>query len=113
MFSLRSLQSFVTVVTKFEVDNVIEGFSGKRVLGILLKAELCQEYSKFRMQFCLRVLNNVLHAFFPSSLLPISDKIITYAKKQIFPRESSEDHLLNEKQKKPFVLLSDEVTIIP
>ena len=35
-----------------------------------------------------------------------------YAKKHIFPRAFSGDLLLNEKQKKPFVLLSDEVTII-
>ena len=35
-----------------------------------------------------------------------------YAKKHIFPRASSRDLLLNEKQKKPFVLLNDEVTII-
>ena len=63
VFSLRSLQSFVTVVTKFEVDNVIEGFGGKRALCILLKTELCQKRSKFGMQFCLHVLNNVLHVF--------------------------------------------------
>ena len=35
-----------------------------------------------------------------------------YAKKHIFPRASSRDLLLNEKQKKPFVSLNDEVTII-
>ena len=34
-------------------------------------------------------------------------------RKNIFPRASSGDLLLDEKQKKPFVLLSDEVTIIP
>ena len=62
----------------------IEGFGGKRALGFLLKSELCQKRSKFRMQFCLH----------------------------IFPREFSGDLLLNEKQKKPFVSLSDEVTII-
>ena len=42
---------------------VIEGFGGKRALGILLKIELCQKHSKFPMQFCLGVLNNVLHVF--------------------------------------------------
>ena len=40
---------------------ITEGFGGKRVLGILRKIELCQKHSKFRMQFCLGVLNNVLH----------------------------------------------------
>ena len=41
----------------------IEGFGGKRALGILRKIELCQKRSKFRMLFCLGVLNNVLHVF--------------------------------------------------
>ena len=41
--------------------SLIEGFGGKRALGFLLKRELCQKRSKFRMQFCLRVSNNVLH----------------------------------------------------
>ena len=41
----------------------IEGFGGKRALGILRKIELCQKRSKFRMQFSLGVLNNVLHVF--------------------------------------------------
>ena len=44
---------------------IIEGFGGKRTLVILRKIELCQKCSKFRMQFCLGVLNNVLHVFFP------------------------------------------------
>ena len=42
---------------------VNEGFGGKRALGILRKIEHCQKRSKFRMQFCLGVLNNVLHVF--------------------------------------------------
>ena len=41
----------------------IEGFGGKRAVGILRKIELCQKRCKFRMQFCLGVLNNVLHVF--------------------------------------------------
>ena len=41
----------------------IEGFGGKRALGFLLKSELCQKRFKFRIQFCLRVSNNVLHVF--------------------------------------------------
>ena len=41
----------------------IEGFGGKRAVGILRKIELCQKRSKFRMQFCLGVLNNILHVF--------------------------------------------------
>ena len=40
-----------------------KGFGGKRALGILRKIELCQKRFKFRMQFCLGVLNNVLHVF--------------------------------------------------
>ena len=46
---------------------IIEGFGGKRALGILRKIELCQKRFKFRMQFCLGVLNNVLHVFFPET----------------------------------------------
>ena len=42
---------------------IIEGFGGKRALGFVLKIELCRKCSKFRMQFCLGVLNNVLHVF--------------------------------------------------
>ena len=42
---------------------LIEGFGGKRALGFLPKSELCQNHSKFRMQFCLGALNNVLHVF--------------------------------------------------
>ena len=48
------------------LDSVIEGFVGKRGLGILLKSELCWKHSKFCVQFCFRVLNNVLDVlFFP------------------------------------------------
>ena len=50
------------------------------------------------MQFCLGVLNNVLHVFFPEAC-SLFEIIITYAKKHIFPRASSRDLLLNEKQK--------------
>ena len=42
---------------------LIEGFGGKRVVGFLLKIELCRKRSKFRMQFCLGALNNVLYVF--------------------------------------------------
>ena len=42
---------------------IIEGFGGKRALGILLKSECCQNRSKFHMQFCLGALNNVLYVF--------------------------------------------------
>ena len=44
-------------------DLIFEGFGGKRALGFLLKSELCQKRSKFRMQFCLGALNNVLYVF--------------------------------------------------
>ena len=43
---------------------LIEGFGGKRALGFLLKLELCRKRSKFRMQFCLGALYNVLYVFF-------------------------------------------------
>ena len=47
------------------MPKTIEGFGGKRVLGFLRKSELCQNRSKFGMQFCLgTTLNNVLHIFF-------------------------------------------------
>ena len=46
-----------------ESNVIFEEFGGKRALGILRKIELCQKRSKFRMQFCLGVLNNVLHVF--------------------------------------------------
>ena len=46
-----------------EKEILIEGFRGKRALGFLLKSELCQKHSNFRMQFCLRVSNNVLLLF--------------------------------------------------
>ena len=39
------------------------------MLGFLLKSELCQKRSKFRMQFFLRVSNNVLHIFSLKSAL--------------------------------------------
>ena len=87
-----------------------EGFGGKRALGFLLKSELCQKRSKFGMQSCLCMLNNVLHVFclkFASFL-----EILRMQQKHIFPRASSGDLLLNVKQKKPFVSLNDEVTII-
>ena len=44
-------------------SDLIEGFGGKRELGFLLKIELCRKRSKFRMQFCLGALKNVLHVF--------------------------------------------------
>ena len=42
---------------------IIEGFGGKRAVGILRKIELCPKRFKFRMQFCIGVLNNVLQVF--------------------------------------------------
>ena len=55
----RYLLAYTTICSTL----IIEGFGGKRALGFLLKSELCQKRSKFRMQFCLRVSNNVLHVF--------------------------------------------------
>ena len=51
-------------VMQSKVTLTIEGFGGKRALGFLLKIELCRKRSKFRMQFCLGALNNVLYVFF-------------------------------------------------
>ena len=72
-FFLYSLQQHVIYTVLYTVccrandcmgsTFTIEGFGGKRALGFLLKSELCQKRSKFRMQFCLRVSNNVLHVF--------------------------------------------------
>ena len=87
----------------------IEGFGGKRALGSLPKSELCQKLSKFCMQFCLRVSNNVLHVF---SLKFASFLRYYVCKKPHFPRASSGDLLLNEIQKKPFVSLSHYSTLI-
>ena len=59
------------------------------------------------MQFCLGVLKNVLHVFslkFASFL-----RYYVCEKNHIFPRAASGD-LLNQKQKKPFLSLGDEVT---
>ena len=50
-------------VRALENKRIYERFGGKRALGFLLKSELCQKRSKFRMQFCLRVSNNALHVF--------------------------------------------------
>ena len=74
-------------------------------LGFLLKSELCQKCSKFRMQFCLCASNNVLHVF--------SLKFAFFLKYYVCEKTHfSGDLLLNEKQKKSFVSLSDEVTLI-
>ena len=57
------MKAFFVIVIDFTSIMVINfsGFGGKRAVGILRKIELCQKRSKFRMQFCLGVLNNVLH----------------------------------------------------
>ena len=50
------------------------------MLGFLLKSELCHKRSKFRMQFCLGALNNVLYVF----LLKFASFLRHYAKKPVF-----------------------------
>ena len=71
----------------------IERFGGERALGFLLKSELCQKRSKFRMQICLGTLNNVLYVFllkFESFMIYMC---ISYAKKQcVFVVSSARDH---------------------
>ena len=70
-------------------DRSIEGFGGKRVLGFLLKSELCQKRSKFRMQLCLPVSNNVLHVF---SLKFALFSRYYVCKKTVFVDTSARDH---------------------
>ena len=53
----------LSLLTPLVPETAIEGFGGKRALGFLLKIELCRKRSKFRMQFCLGALNNVLYVF--------------------------------------------------
>ena len=63
-FTLSSELVFSKIyLTPYHRSRIDEGFGGKRALGFLLKCELCQKRSKFRMQFCLRGSNNVLHVF--------------------------------------------------
>ena len=66
----------------------IEDFDGKRALGILGKFVLCQNRSKFRMQFCLGALNNVLHVF---SLKLASFSKYYVCKKPVFVVTSARD----------------------
>ena len=44
-------------------NKLVDGFGGKRALGVLRKSELCLNRSKLRMQFCLGAFNNVLYVF--------------------------------------------------
>ena len=63
LHDVRNRNVFHSTSTRMSnVTKTIEGFGGKRAL-VLHKIELCQKRSKFRMQFCLYVLNNVLHVF--------------------------------------------------
>ena len=79
-------------MNKIESDEythvIIEGFGGKRALGILRKSELCQNHSKFYMQFCLGALNNVLHVF---SLKLASFSKYYVCKKPVFVVTSARD----------------------
>ena len=71
-----------------EGAQTIEGFGGKRALGFLRKSELHQNRSKFRMQFCLGALNNVLHVF---SLKLASFSKYYVCKKPVFVVMSARD----------------------
>ena len=51
--------SALFIITKVRL-RLFEDLSRKRALGILVKSELCRKRSKFRMQFCLGMFNNVL-----------------------------------------------------
>ena len=57
------------------------------------------------MQFSLGVLNNVLHAFLPL-------KFASFLRYYVCEKTDFFKGLLNQKQKKPFVSLGDEVTEI-
>ena len=61
--SVRILHGSENLGFRCCVTPIIEGFGGKRAVGFLLKIELCRKRSKFRMQFCLGALNNVLYVF--------------------------------------------------
>ena len=61
------------------------------------------------MQFCLRASNNVLHVF---SLKFASFLRYYVSEKTHFSKAILWDLLLNEKQKKPFVLLNHGVSLI-
>ena len=68
---------------------VIEGFGGKRALGVLCKSELCLNHSKLRMQFCLGAFNKVLYVF----LLKFASFSKYYVcKKPVFVVMSARDH---------------------
>ena len=56
-------QRIVSILFVYKKYKLFEGFGGKRALGFLLNIELCRKRSKFRMQFCLGALNNVLYVF--------------------------------------------------
>ena len=88
---------------------LIEGFGGKRALGFLLKSELCQKRSKFRMQFRLGVLNNVLHVFCPKFASFLRYYV---CKKTHFSKGILWGPFVECKTKETFVSLKDEVTII-
>ena len=54
---------FINKTVGIKISITLGGFGGKRAVGFLLKIELCRKRSKFRMQFCLGALNNVLYVF--------------------------------------------------
>ena len=78
--------------------------------GVLLKSELCQKRSKFRIQFCLRGSNNVLHVFSPkfASFLRYHVCEKTHFSKAILWGPFVE----RKTKKKPFVSLNHGVSII-
>ena len=66
----------------------IEGFGGKRALGVLRKSKLCLNRSKLRVQFCLGAFNNVLYVF----LLKFASFSKSYiCKKPVFVVTSASD----------------------
>jgi len=51
--------SVLFIITKAQL-RLFEGLGGKRASGVLIKSELCQKHSKFRMQFRSGMLSDVL-----------------------------------------------------
>ena len=62
---INEVKLIETQLIKFAFLSIpfLEGFSGKRALGFLLKSERFQKRSKFHIPFCLGALNNVLYVF--------------------------------------------------
>ena len=102
--------SFLIGSAKFYIISTNWRVQWKKALRFFFKSELCQKCSKFCMQFCSGAWNNVPCVF----LLKFASFSKYYACKNTFFQGHPliGDLSLNKKQKKHFVSLSDEVTMI-